>query len=261
MARRDGRTLSPDILCIIRRKAVEAVTSGELTQQRAAEVFGVTRVTVARWVRAFRQEGEAALTLRRRGRPHGALIGQERAAALLQLLARGLPERSDIAFPLWHRESVGLLIERLYGLALSRWTLQRLFHPWGLRLPPGGRRFFAGLSAVTEDCPGDGTAEARPQGARMTAWYVCRIVPPPDQGALSLMTAFSRRGEAFFCGDACLPAAVPSLFLLLERLQALSRSRAFCQLACDAGLATEEYQMMRRWLAQHWPHSHFCSLS
>lgn len=207
MARRDGR-LSPDILCSIRRKAVEAVTSGELTQQRAAEVFGVTRV--ARRVRAFRQEGKAALTIRCRRRPHGALIGQDRAAILLQLLARGLPERSNIAFPLWHRESVGLLIERLYGLALPLDIAALVSPQWGCGCPPAAGVF---CRAVRRD-----GGLVRETGRRKHGPRRCACRPFPAGAKPFLWQCLSARG-----GSLPLSAAgAPSGALAVQRLLSAS---------------------------------------
>lgn len=260
MERRDGRNLSPEVLQIIRRKAVECVVSGELTQQCAAEVFGMTRTTISRWVRAFHEEGSTALDNRRRGRPHGSLIGEERQTALLEVLARGLPERSHMAFPLWSRQAVAQLIEKRYGLALSRWTLQRLLHQWGLQLPPQGKTFFDGLSHGAARIAGrDGQAELSVREPRMAAWYLCRLSSSSHHPVW--LAAFARRGEVVFCGEDSLPAAVPSLVLLLQGVQLLSRHYPLCQLACDAHMTREERDMIRRWLEQHWSQSLFCDLS
>ena len=69
MPGRDARRLSPETLYLMRRKAVEAITVGELNQTEAAAVFGVSRSTVAAWMKAFRDGGTTALHGGRKGRP------------------------------------------------------------------------------------------------------------------------------------------------------------------------------------------------
>ena len=62
----DARKLSPATQEQIRRKAVAAVEKG-MTRVKVAEVFGVTRHSVDRWVKAYRASGPDALKVRKRG--------------------------------------------------------------------------------------------------------------------------------------------------------------------------------------------------
>jgi transposase len=66
---KDARSLPAISQEDLRRKAVKAVQEGK-TQEEAARLFGVTRQTVGKWVKAYR-EGGSRKTFRRAAR--GAL--------------------------------------------------------------------------------------------------------------------------------------------------------------------------------------------
>lgn len=131
---RDGRKLSREALAIVRRKAVESVISGELTQTQAAAVFGIARATVCQWVAAFRRDGSAALTERPRGRRKED--NPQSAAEIGEWILRGGPEAHDLTGSLWNRELVAALLRRKKkrsGLALDRGTPVPTLGPDGLR--------------------------------------------------------------------------------------------------------------------------------
>ena len=72
----DGRKLTRSAQDAVRRKAVQAVVGGRLTQTDAAKVFGVTRTSVCLWVKSYRQGGEGALQSKRKGRPGGGKLAR-----------------------------------------------------------------------------------------------------------------------------------------------------------------------------------------
>ncbi|MDR1243080.1 MAG: helix-turn-helix domain-containing protein, partial [Deltaproteobacteria bacterium] len=77
----DGRKWTRSAQDAIRRKAVHAVLNGNMTQTKAAEVFGVTRTSVCLWLKTYRQGGEDALQSKRKGRPCGnKLTGSQEAS-------------------------------------------------------------------------------------------------------------------------------------------------------------------------------------
>ena len=53
MNNKDSRKRARLALEAVRRHAVEAVVSGSMTQTTATEVFGVTHVTLSRWIKAY----------------------------------------------------------------------------------------------------------------------------------------------------------------------------------------------------------------
>ena len=70
---RDARSLPPIAQEDLRQKAVNAILDGK-RQLDTAEMLGVTRQTVGKWMKKFRQGGEKALKAKRRGRPKGGSL-------------------------------------------------------------------------------------------------------------------------------------------------------------------------------------------
>jgi hypothetical protein len=68
MTTADARSLPAAAQEDLRRRTVSAVLKG-MTHAEAAQVFGVARPTVTRWVTEYRQGGAKALKAKRRGRP------------------------------------------------------------------------------------------------------------------------------------------------------------------------------------------------
>lgn len=154
---RDGRKLSREALAIVRRKAVESVISGELTQTQAAAVFGIARATVCQWVAAFRRDGSAALTERPRGRRKDD--NPQCVAEIGAWLLRGGPETHELPGSLWNRELVAALLRQKKSVTVSRWTVGRLFRRWGLTAwrrrknpAPAASSAQAGCGKPTRDC-------------------------------------------------------------------------------------------------------------
>jgi len=127
---RDARSLPPIAQEDLRQKAVNAVLDGR-NQLDVAEMLGVTRQTVGKWMKKFRQGGEKALKAKRRGRPKGGSLLFWQAAHIAKAVVDHHPEQLKLPFYLWTREAVGQLIERRFGIGLSVWTVGRYLNRWG----------------------------------------------------------------------------------------------------------------------------------
>jgi transposase len=126
---RDTRSLAAVAQEEIRRKAIKAVVDGR-TQVEVAELFGVTRRAVGKWVQKYRQGGEKALRARRRGRPKGGALLAWQAAQIAKAVVDRHPDQLKLPFYLWTREAVGQLIEKRFGIRLSVWTVGRYLARW-----------------------------------------------------------------------------------------------------------------------------------
>ena len=126
----DARSLSADAQDDLRRKAVRAVLNGR-TQGEAAECFGVTRQSVGRWMKAYREGGVRALKGRPQGRPKGKALQPWQAAQIVRTVEDRQPEQLKMPFYLWTREAVARLIEERFHLRLSVWTVGRYLKQWG----------------------------------------------------------------------------------------------------------------------------------
>ena len=127
----DARKLPPKAQENIRRLAVQAVLNGK-TQVETAELFGVSRVAIWKWLKAFQQNGEQALQAKPQGRPTGGGKLKGFQAAWAARLVRGkYPDQLRLPFALWTREAVGALIERKFGVSLALSTIGRYLRSWG----------------------------------------------------------------------------------------------------------------------------------
>jgi transposase len=138
---KDARSLSPEAQEALRKRTVRAILHG-MKQTAAARTFGVARGTVARWMGQYRQGGTAALDKRPQGRPPAPRLTDEQAAAIVALMEGHGPDQLGLPGSLWTRETVGALIKKRLGLALSVWTVGRYLRRWGLRPQKPARRAY-----------------------------------------------------------------------------------------------------------------------
>jgi transposase len=127
---RDARSLPSIAQEDLRQKAVKAVLDGK-KQLEVAEMLGVTRQNVGKWVKKFRQGGEKALKAKRKGRRKGGSLLPWQAAQIAKTVVNHRPEQLRLPFYLWTREAVGQLIEQRFGIGLSVWTVGRYLGRWG----------------------------------------------------------------------------------------------------------------------------------
>ena len=146
----DARKLTPATQEQIRRKAVAAVEKG-MTHVKAAEVFGVTRHSVDRWVSAYRAAGADALKAQKRG-PKGerAKLKGWQAAAVCNLVRDRHPEQLKLPFVLWTADAVRQLIQRRYKVRVSARTVRRYLARWGFTPQKPVRRAYEQDDVVVE---------------------------------------------------------------------------------------------------------------
>jgi len=113
-----------------RQLAIKAVLNGQ-KQVELAKIFGVSRNTIGRWVKAYRDGGISALQGKPRGRPKGGALLPWQAAQIAKTVVDHHPEQLKLPFYLWTREAVSLLIKRRFGIKLSVWTVGRYLARWG----------------------------------------------------------------------------------------------------------------------------------
>ena len=138
---RDARSLPATTQQDLREKAVKAVFSGR-KQVEVAEIFGVTRQALGKWVQAYRQGGGKALRAKQRGRPRGGSLLPWQAAQIAKTVTDRCPDQLKLPFYLWTREAVAQLIEHKFGVELSLWTVGRYLARWGFSPQKPARRAF-----------------------------------------------------------------------------------------------------------------------
>lgn len=131
MRNQDARSLPGKAQEDLRRGVVAAVRRG-LSQTEAAQVFGLARGTVNRWMGLLEQGGRGALKARRRGRPPQSRLAPHQAATTVRMIVSGCPDQLRLPFALWTREAVQQLLLRKFDVEVSVWTVGRYLRAWGL---------------------------------------------------------------------------------------------------------------------------------
>jgi transposase len=130
MKMRDARTLPSVAQEDLRRKVLKAIMGGK-RQVEVAQLFGVTRQAVGKWVKKYREGGVRSLRAKKRGRPSKKSLLPWQAAQIAKAVVHHYPEQLKLPFYLWTREAVAGLIERKFAIRLSRWTVGRYLAQWG----------------------------------------------------------------------------------------------------------------------------------
>jgi len=129
----DARKLDASTQEALRRRAVRLVEEKAHTHQQAAEVVGVARQTVSKWVSACQRGGPSALQARKRGRDSAsqkALTGREEQR-LQRMIRDKCPDQLKLPFALWTAAAVQELIVREWGKALALSTVRLYLRRWG----------------------------------------------------------------------------------------------------------------------------------
>jgi transposase len=136
---KDARSLSSQAQEALRIRAVQAVLDG-MTHVEVAQLFGVARGTVSRWMGLYWSDAEEGLAARRQGRPPAPRLQGHQAATAVKLITDRCPDQLKLPFVLWTREAVAMLIRERFGLDLSLWTVGRYLKRWGLTPQKPARR-------------------------------------------------------------------------------------------------------------------------
>lgn len=127
----DARSIHPKAQETLRVRAVRAVIEEGKTHQEVADIFGVARGTVTKWVSLYKKGGYEALKAKKQGRPKGGKLKGWQAATIARIVVDKNPEQLKFPWALWTRELVGDLIYQKYGIRLSVWTVGRYLRRWG----------------------------------------------------------------------------------------------------------------------------------
>lgn len=127
---KDFRKFSQKTQDEIRLICVKAVLSGK-SRVEVASQYGVSRVSVNKWVAQYRVGGRFSLRSEKRGTRQAGALTPIQAATIARLVQKHPPEALKLNQVLWIREAVQALIERECGIRLSLWTVGRYLKRWG----------------------------------------------------------------------------------------------------------------------------------
>ena len=141
MRSQDARSLNPEAQEALRRKAVQATLGGK-TRVECADLFGVRRQTVDKWVNQYLGHGEQALQAKPKGRPEKSTLGPKQLKIVLKAIEDKCPDQLKLPFYLWTREAVQRFVARGFGVHRSLWTIGRWLAKWGFTPQKPRRRAF-----------------------------------------------------------------------------------------------------------------------
>lgn len=143
----DGRKLDHKTLETLRIRAVKQIEDGAHPED-VAEVLGLDRSTVFKWVARYREGGIAALKAKPvPGRP--AKLEGRQIAQLYTLIVGTDPRQLRFDYALWTREMVRQVIRAEFEVALSVVSVGRLLKKMGLSAQrPLHRAYEQNLEAV-----------------------------------------------------------------------------------------------------------------
>ena len=139
----DPRSLSPEAQEALRRRGVEMVLVQGQKIGKAAQLLGVSRMSMSTWLKAARSGGDAALAAQKRGRKPGhTLLSATQIRRVLGWVRDKCPDQLKLPFFLWTQEAVQALIKKRLGIEVSRSTAGRLMRANGFSSQKPTRRAF-----------------------------------------------------------------------------------------------------------------------
>lgn len=126
----DGRTYSTEEQHLIRRMAVQRYNEGE-SPTRIAKSYGVSNVSVHRWVKKSREQGAESLApVPKSGRPRKMTPEEEQE--VYRWVVGGDPRQLGLDFGLWTRRIIAEQIEERMGITISVTSVGEMLHRLGL---------------------------------------------------------------------------------------------------------------------------------
>jgi len=163
----DGRTLTHSELTELRTRGVKAVQNGQ-SPESVAKALCVNRTTVYDWLALYRAGGWDSLTAGKRGGRRPKLDGKM-IKWVYQTVTMGDPLQFKFPFALWTRQMIATLIQKHFGIKLSKTSVGRLLDQLGITAQrPLWRAYQQNPEAVDrwleEDFPSIKRAAARCNG-------------------------------------------------------------------------------------------------
>ena len=113
-----------------------------MSHREAANIFGVERAVVSKWMRRWRDGGWEGLEERRRGRRSGEqqALKPSQQGVIVQLIKEKNPNQLQLPGFLWTRDAVMELIDQRFGIRLAVRTVGDYLRAWGFTPQVPARR-------------------------------------------------------------------------------------------------------------------------
>lgn len=124
----DTRNLSPNELSFIRKKAVESIVLHGLSKQQASEIFGLSRVSIWRYLKEYKNSKEQSFVYKKRGVEigTGSKITKMQEDELVANMLSLTPDELGMPYTLWNSKVVHEYIESNYSLKYNRRTIRKI---------------------------------------------------------------------------------------------------------------------------------------
>ena len=126
----DGRNLTHVELTELRIRGVTAVQNGE-SPEMVAKALCISRTTIYDWLALYRGGGWDALNAGKRGGRKPKLNGKM-LKWIYATVTMGSPLQFKFTFALWTRQMIASLIEKKFGIKLSKTSVGRMLDQLGL---------------------------------------------------------------------------------------------------------------------------------
>lgn len=132
MGKIDARTLSQEVQEALRRQVVRLRKKGR-SNNETAEVVGISVSHASKVWQSFKKEGLESIGKKTRGRRYGAQrdLTHEQEAEIKKLLIDKRPDQLKLAFALWTRDAVKLLIQQRFEYEMPIRTVGEYLKRWG----------------------------------------------------------------------------------------------------------------------------------
>jgi transposase len=132
MEKIDARKHSPATQYEIRKQVIRLRQKG-LSNRDVAQGVGISESHASTIWQRYQKEGSQAIRLGQRGRRTGEkrTLTQAQETEIQRLMIDKTPDQLKLAFALWTREAVGLLIKELYRLEMPKRTVGSYLQRWG----------------------------------------------------------------------------------------------------------------------------------
>ncbi|WP_076718287.1 IS630 family transposase, partial [Motiliproteus sp. MSK22-1] len=132
MNKTDARKLSSEIQQHNRDLAIRLFRQGQ-TRKQIAEIVGVHYAVVCRWICAWKQGGDQAIKLGKRGRRSAEqrLLTEAQESVLKKLICNKNPDQMKLPFALWNRKAIQAVVKQMWSVHIAIRTVGDYLKRWG----------------------------------------------------------------------------------------------------------------------------------